>query len=151
MRGVHAAQRQRRARHRARLLVGAGVRVGAGGRRRLVALRVGRDGDGLVRRVQVRHRRQGPGALAVVRHLYARYSPQQAEARAARHHLRARARGECPRARTLPPVRGTRLCAHRDSVTQNSHLSRTKTENHDHTREPATAPAEDIVRHTIIG
>lgn len=111
---VNTAQGQRGARGWARLLVRAGVGVGARGGRRLVALRVRGDRDRLVRRVQVRHRRQRPSPLPIRRHLNARYRPQQTEPSPARHHLRARARRECPSARTLPPISGARFSAHSD-------------------------------------
>lgn len=113
---VHSTESEGGPRNGTRLVVGAGVRVGAGGRRRLIARRVGRDRDRLMRRVQVRHRRQWSSPLTVTRYLYPRYRPQQTEARSSWHHIRAAARRKCPGARTLPPIRGTRLSTH--SVTQ---------------------------------
>lgn len=113
MRSVDTAERQRRARHGPRVLVGARVRVGARRRGRLVALRVRGNGDGFVRRVQVRHRRQRPRALPVVRHLDPRYRAQQTEPGTTGHHVGAGAGRECPGPRALLPVRGARLCAHR--------------------------------------
>lgn len=141
---VDPAQRERRAGRGTRLLVGAGVRVGARCRRRLVARRVRRDRDRLVRRVQVRHRRQRPRALPIARHLDPRNRTQQTETRTTGHHLRTRARRECPRARTLPPVRGARLSAHSDFyVTQKSHPTH---KYHEHGSGAAPAAVGGMVR-----
>lgn len=142
VRGVDPAEREGRGGH-GHLLGGAGVGVGRGGRGGLEAGRVGREGQRLVRGVQVRHGGQRARALPVAGHLDPRQHAQQAEPRAARHHVRARARRERPRPRTLPPVGGARLSSH--NVTQN-HLSRTK----QGSRTRATPGLDSHGRHRMV-
>lgn len=138
---INSTQRQGRARHRPHFLVGAGVGIRTGSSRGLVARRVRRYGYSFMRRVEIRHWRQGPRALPVARNLNPGNSPQQAEPGSSRHNIRARAGRECPRPRTLSPVGSARLCAH--IVTQN-HLSRIK-------RDSETTPGCDTEgRHRML-
>lgn len=120
---VDAPEGERGARPGTCLLVGAGVCVRAGCCRGLVARRVRWDRNGLMRRMQVRHRRQWPRPLPVSRHLDPRDSTQQTEPGSSRHDIAARARGKCPRPRTLAPVGRARLSTHRCTNVTQKHLS----------------------------